>query len=87
VSLPDPACSHRLVERGKPVSTAEPNFFRAVRCRREFDGIVTHAAAEGDLRADVEPATVTRLLFGMVNSLIDWYGPAAVSLPPASPAP
>jgi len=48
--------------------------------RREFDGIVTglvvQAVAEGDLRADVEPATVTRLLFGMVNSLIDWYQPS-----------
>ncbi|MDX8032623.1 TetR/AcrR family transcriptional regulator [Lentzea sp. BCCO 10_0856] len=48
--------------------------------RREFDGIVTdlvtQAVAEGDLRADVEPATVTRLLFGMVNSLIDWYRPS-----------
>jgi AcrR family transcriptional regulator len=47
--------------------------------RREFDHIVTalvaQAAAEGDLRADVDPAMTTRLLFGMVNSLIEWYRP------------
>ena len=52
--------------------------------RREFDhlvaGLVTRAAAEGDLRSDVAPAAAARLLFGMVNSLIEWYrprGPAA----------
>ncbi|MBP2478518.1 AcrR family transcriptional regulator [Crossiella equi] len=47
--------------------------------RREFDHIVTalvtEAAGEGDLRADVDPATTTRLLFGMINSIIDWYRP------------
>jgi AcrR family transcriptional regulator len=47
--------------------------------RREFDHIVTslvtNAAAEGDLRADIDPATTARLLFGMVNSLIEWYRP------------
>ncbi|QWF78372.1 TetR/AcrR family transcriptional regulator [Amycolatopsis sp. CA-230715] len=47
--------------------------------RREFDRIVTElvkqAAAEGDVRADVDPAVTSRLLFGMVNSLIEWYRP------------
>lgn len=47
--------------------------------RREFDHIVTvlvaQAAAEGDLRADINPAMTTRLLFGMVNSIIEWYRP------------
>ena len=47
--------------------------------RREFDhlvaGLVTQAAAEGDLRSDVDPAVAARLLFGMVNSLIEWYRP------------
>lgn len=47
--------------------------------RREFDHLVTRlvadAAAEGDLRADIDPAITTRLLFGMVNSLIEWYRP------------
>ncbi|WAL64316.1 TetR/AcrR family transcriptional regulator [Amycolatopsis cynarae] len=47
--------------------------------RREFDHIVTElvteAVAEGDLRPDIDPATTARLLFGMINSLIEWYRP------------
>jgi AcrR family transcriptional regulator len=47
--------------------------------RRDFDrlvaGLVTQAAAEGDLRSDVDAAVAARLLFGMVNSLIEWYRP------------
>ncbi|MEN3615946.1 hypothetical protein AAH979_41500 [Plantactinospora sp. ZYX-F-223] len=43
--------------------------------RREFDQITTvlvaEAAAEGDLRADIAPGVTTRLLFGMVNSVIE----------------
>ena len=47
--------------------------------RREFDHrvaeLVARAAAEGDLRSDIDPAVAARLLFGMVNSLIEWYRP------------
>jgi AcrR family transcriptional regulator len=47
--------------------------------RRDFDrlvtDLVTKARDEGDLRADIDPATTSRLLFGMVNSLIEWYRP------------
>jgi AcrR family transcriptional regulator len=47
--------------------------------RREFDrlvaDLVAKAAAEGDLRSDIDPATAARLLFGMVNSLTEWYRP------------
>jgi AcrR family transcriptional regulator len=47
--------------------------------RREFDhlvaGLVAEAAAEGDLRSDIDPAVTARLLFGLVNSLIEWYRP------------
>jgi AcrR family transcriptional regulator len=47
--------------------------------RREFDSRVTELAVmaklEGDLRPDVDPATAARLLFGMVNSLTEWYRP------------
>jgi AcrR family transcriptional regulator len=47
--------------------------------RREFDRIVTElvkqAEAEGDVRPDIDPAVTSRLLFGMVNSLIEWYRP------------
>jgi AcrR family transcriptional regulator len=52
---------------------------RALARRREFDDfvaeLVTRAAAEGDLRPDIDPALISRLLFGMVNSLIEWYRP------------
>ncbi|MEU6133212.1 TetR/AcrR family transcriptional regulator [Saccharopolyspora sp. NPDC047091] len=51
----------------------------ALERRREFDqlvtDLVTEAVADGDLRADLDPATVGRLLFGMVNSLSEWYRP------------
>ena len=47
--------------------------------RRDFDrlvtDLVTKARDDGDLRADIDPATTSRLLFGMVNSLIEWYRP------------
>ncbi|WP_067459257.1 TetR/AcrR family transcriptional regulator [Actinomadura macra] len=47
--------------------------------RREFDhlvaGLVAEARAEGDIRPDIDPATVARLLFGLVNSLAEWYKP------------
>jgi AcrR family transcriptional regulator len=47
--------------------------------RREFDQIVADLVAEaeqdGDIRADVDPAITARLLFGMVNSLVEWYRP------------
>lgn len=47
--------------------------------RRDFDKLVTDlvtlAEAEGDVRPDVDPALTSRLLFGMVNSLTEWYRP------------
>jgi AcrR family transcriptional regulator len=51
----------------------------ALRRRREIDdrlaALVSSAAAEGSLRADLPPDLVSRLLFGMVNSLVEWYRP------------
>jgi AcrR family transcriptional regulator len=51
----------------------------ALEQRRAFDkvvtALVTQAADEGDVRADLDPAVVTRLLFGMINSLVEWYRP------------
>lgn len=47
--------------------------------RRDFDKrltqLVKQAIDEGDLRDDLDPALVTRLLFGMVNSVVEWYRP------------
>ncbi|MCA2214048.1 TetR/AcrR family transcriptional regulator [Jidongwangia harbinensis] len=52
---------------------------RALLRRREFDARVTEvvkqAQTEGDLRPDIDPSTTARLLFGMVNSLAEWYQP------------
>jgi len=47
--------------------------------RRAFDRAVTslvvEARDEGSLRSDIDPRVVTRLLFGMVNSIAEWYRP------------
>jgi AcrR family transcriptional regulator len=52
---------------------------RALQRRRDIDDqlsdLVTAAAAEGDLRHDIAPEVISRLVFGMVNSLTDWYRP------------
>jgi AcrR family transcriptional regulator len=52
---------------------------RAIARRREIDhaigALVEQAEAEGDVRPDVDPAITSRLLFGMVNSLVEWYRP------------
>jgi AcrR family transcriptional regulator len=51
----------------------------ALQRRREFDrivaGLVRAAEHEGDVRSDVDPAVISRLLFGTVNSLTEWYRP------------
>jgi AcrR family transcriptional regulator len=52
----------------------------AISRRREIDhalsALVAQAEAEGDVRPDVDPALTARLLFGMVNSLVEWYRPS-----------
>jgi len=51
----------------------------AMERRREFDhqvaDLLKRAAADGDLRADVDARLATRLLFGMINSIVEWYRP------------
>ena len=51
----------------------------ALQRRRRFDRVVTDlvraAEEEGDVRPDVAPAITSRLLFGTVNSLTEWYRP------------
>ena len=37
--------------------------------------LVKAAVDEGSLRADLAPDVISRLLFGMVNSLVEWYRP------------
>jgi AcrR family transcriptional regulator len=51
----------------------------ALQRRREFDhevaALVSRAAEDGDLRQGVDPRLATRLLFGMINSAVEWYEP------------
>jgi AcrR family transcriptional regulator len=53
---------------------------RALARRRDFDhrvaDLVTEAAAEGGVRDDIDPALISKLLFGTVNSLVEWYRPS-----------
>ena len=53
----------------------------ALERRREFDRrlteLVQDAIDAGDLRDDLDPRLVTRLLFGAVNSIAEWYRPDA----------
>ena len=52
---------------------------KALARRRQFDQIVAdlvkQAERDADIRPDVDPAITARLLFGMVNSLVEWYRP------------
>ncbi|QCU78963.1 TetR/AcrR family transcriptional regulator [Citricoccus sp. SGAir0253] len=52
---------------------------QALERRRAVDRKVTDlmiaAQAEGKVRTDVDPRTTTRLMFGMINSLVEWYKP------------
>ena len=51
----------------------------ALERRRAFDHRITElvrdAQADGTVRADVDPSVATRLVFGMVNSIVEWYRP------------
>ena len=51
--------------------------------RRAIDtrlaALVTTAANAGEIRADIDPRLVARLLFGMVNSITQWYRPGSRS--------
>jgi AcrR family transcriptional regulator len=56
---------------------------RALERRRDFDRfvatLVAQAVSDGDLRADIDPLLATRLSFGMVNSVVEWYRPGRAS--------
>ncbi len=56
---------------------------RALQRRKAFDqycaDLVTEAVGQGLARPDIDPNVTARLLFGMVNSLIDWARPQTES--------
>ena len=69
-----PAVTLLLRVRGNsPVEQA------ALKRRRAIDervaALVQEAVAEGELRGDIPPDLISRLLFGTVNSLVEWYRP------------
>ncbi len=43
--------------------------------------LVREAAAEGTLRTDLAPELISRLVFGTVNSLVEWYRPGGTLSP------
>lgn len=51
----------------------------ALERRRAFDravaSLVEEARADGTLRDDIDARTTTRLLFGMINSIVEWFHP------------
>jgi AcrR family transcriptional regulator len=56
-----------------------PSEQAAMQRRRAIDDqlatLVREAVAEGRLRNDIDPDTISRLIFGLVNSVADWYDP------------
>ncbi len=56
-----------------------PTELAALKRRREFDQVLAdllhEAQRAGQVRADLEAGTATRLIFGMINSLTEWYRP------------
>lgn len=51
----------------------------ALKRRRNFNddvaALVTEADRSGALRSDIDPKVATRFVFGMVNSITEWYRP------------
>jgi AcrR family transcriptional regulator len=58
---------------------------QAIVKRRNFDAavaqLVRDAQADGSLAGDLDAGVVVRLVFGMCNSLVEWYRPGG-ALPP-----
>ena len=56
--------------------------------RRAFDALVAslveEAERDGDIRADIDPKLAARLLFGTVNSIVEWYRPTSTCRRPRS---
>jgi len=57
--------------------------------RRAFDALVAslveEAERDGDIRTDIDPKLTARLLFGTVNSVVEWYRPAPADSTDAGP--
>ena len=57
----------------------------ALERRRTFDHTVAElvdaARREGSLRGDIDPRITARLLFGTINSIVEWYKPGGPLTP------
>ena len=42
---------------------------------RRVGALIEQAQAEGDLRRNLSGRSASRLLLGMINSIVDWYRP------------
>lgn len=71
-----------LLLRLRGNSTVE---LRALERRRAFDqevsALVRDAQRSGEVRSDVDAARATRLVFGMLNSIVEWHRPSASATP------
>lgn len=60
-----------------------PIELRAIGRRRAFDRVVAVLVAEaqrdGSLREEVDPRLAARLIFGLSNSMVEWYRPGGTS--------
>lgn len=69
-----PAVTLLLRIRGNgPVEQAA--LARRRRIDEDVAALVRQAMADGGIRDDLPPGVVSRLVFGMVNSLVEWYRP------------
>ncbi len=69
-----PAVTLLLRVRGNSAVEMEA-LARRRRVDEQLAGLVRAAVEEGSLRGDIPAEVASRLLFGMVNSLVEWYHP------------
>lgn len=65
-----------LLQRIKGNTKTERNALKwRRRMDREVRTLVEQAVRAGEIRSDIEPGLLTRLIFGMSNSITQWYRP------------
>ena len=58
-----------------PVTVAASADIVFVAPARAGDVLVAEAVRDGDIRSDADATLTARLLFGLVNSIVEWYRP------------
>ena len=67
----DPAAAAARQHRGRARGAATAGASSTARSR----ALVVAARDAGELRSDIDPRIAERLLFGMINSIVEWYRP------------